>query len=70
MSKNDISLPTNRAFVIQLQAISGGSEISHGGRVEHLASGKATRFPDENELWAFIDSVLATECYDQRKPER
>ena len=69
MSEKDVSLPTNRAFVIQLQASSGASEVVHRGRVEHLASGRAMHFADEDELWAFVDSVLATECSDQSEPE-
>jgi hypothetical protein len=69
MSENDVSLPANRAFVIQLQANSRASEFTHRGRVEHIASGRAMRFPDESELWAFVDSMLATECSGQRKPE-
>ena len=69
MVKNDVSLPTNRAFVIQLQVSSGISEGVHRGRVEHLASGQAIRFPDEDELWAFIDSVLATESPEPSQPE-
>ena len=69
MSKHNVSLPTNRAFVIQLRASSGESEIGHRGRVEHLASGQATRFADEDELWAFVDRVLTTECSTQSEPE-
>ena len=69
MSENDVSLPANRAFVIQLQARSGASEGDHRGRVEHLASGRATHFADERQLWAFVGSVLATECSDQSEPE-
>jgi hypothetical protein len=69
MVKDDVSLPTNLAFVIQLQASSGVSKDVHRGRVEHLASGRAKRFPDEDELWAFIDSVLATECPESSQPE-
>ena len=65
MSENDVSLPTNRAFVIQLRASSGVSEVAHRGRVEHLASGQAMRFSDEDELWAFVDGVLATEGSEQ-----
>ena len=60
-SGKDVPLPTNRAFVIQLQASSGASEVAHRGRVEHLASGRAVRFADEGEFWAFVDGVLATE---------
>jgi len=64
----NVSLPANRAFVIQLQAISGASEVGHRGRVEHVASGRAMHFADEDELWAFVDSVLATRCSGQSEP--
>ena len=60
MSEKDVSLPSNRAFVIQLQSNSEASEVRHRGRVEHLASGEAMHFAEEDELWAFVDSVLAT----------
>ena len=69
MSEKEVSLPTNLAFVIQLQASSAATEVGHRGRVEHLASGRAMRFADEDELWAFFDNVLATECSEQREPE-
>ena len=68
MSKKDVSLPTNRAFVIQLRASSGASEVRHRGRVEHLVSGQARRFTDEDELWAFVDSVLEAERPEQSEP--
>jgi len=70
MSKNDVSLPSNRAFVIQLHGNSVVSRVRHRGRVEHLASGRATHFPDEDEFWAFVDGVLSTECTDKSNPER
>jgi len=60
MSEKDISLPANRAFVIQLPASSGTSGVGHRGRVEHIASGRAMHFTDEDELWSFVDSVLAS----------
>jgi len=69
MSEKDVSLPTNRAFVIQLQANSEVSLVAHRGRVEHLASGRATHFPDEHELWAFIDSVVEKERSEQSQAE-
>ena len=68
MSKKDVSLPTNRAFAIQLRASSGVSEVRHRGRVEHLASGQATRFADEDELWAFVDRILAAERPERSEP--
>ena len=70
MTKNDVSLPSNRAFVIQLQANSVATKFHHRGRIEHLASGRAMHFPDEDELWEFIDGVLATECGGKSDPER
>jgi len=69
MSGKDVSLPTNLAFVIQLQASSVASGVGHRGRVEHLATGHTMRFTDDDELWAFVDSVLATERSGQSKPE-
>jgi len=70
MNKNDVSLPSNRAFVIQLHGNSMASRLRHQGRVEHLASGRATHFPDEDQLWEFVDSVLSTECGGKSDPER
>jgi hypothetical protein len=59
MPETDDRLPADRAFVIQLQVSPEESERGPRGRVEHLASGQATRFVDEEELWTFVDSVLA-----------
>ena len=67
--KNVVSLPANRAFVVQLQANSGTSRVRHRGRVEHLASGGASRFADEDEFWTFVDSVLATQCSENNERE-
>ena len=69
MSEKDVTLPANRAFVIQLRASSGASELGHRGRAEHLASGRATHFADDDELWAFVDSMLATQRSDQSEAE-
>ena len=68
MHEEDAFLPTNRAFVLQLEASSGASEGGHRGRVEHLASGRATHFAGKEELWAFVDSVVAT--VPSRAPKR
>ncbi len=58
MSETTRPLPANRAFVIQLRAGTAESEIRHRGRVEHLSSGQAAHFANEDELWAFVDGVL------------
>jgi len=69
MSRPNGPLPSNRAFVVQLRAETGESEIRHRGRVEHLASGQAARFAGEDELWTFVDSVL-TEVVESSAAER
>ena len=44
MSEKDVSLPANRAFVIQLQASSGASEVRHGELGEEQAPDELQRF--------------------------
>lgn len=53
-----IPLPTDHAFVLQLQVSHGRPESCRAGRVEHLATGEATRFTTTTELWDFVDEVL------------
>ena len=53
-----IPLPTDHAFVLQLQETHGRPGTCRAGRVEHLASGKATRFATTAELWDFVDKAL------------
>jgi len=59
-------LPTDHVFVLQLQESHGRPEICRAGRVEHLATGEATRFTTTTELWDFVDKVL-TEVARGRK---
>ena len=68
MVKKDVSLPSNRAFVIQLYGNSTASRVHHRGRVEHLTSGQATHFADDDEFWAFVDSVVTTRSPNQSDP--
>jgi hypothetical protein len=58
-------LRTDHVFVLQLQESSGCSGSCRAGRVEHLASGEATKFTTTTELWDFVDEVL-TEVADRR----
>ena len=51
-------LPTDHAFVLQLQKCPAGAEAFRCGRVEHLATGQAASFTTQAELWDFIDEVL------------
>jgi hypothetical protein len=54
-----LPLPSDHAFVLQLQESHGRPETCRAGRVEHLASGEARRFTSAAELWDFVDDVLA-----------
>ena len=53
-----IPMRADHAFVLQLQESQGRPETCHAGRVEHLATGEATRFTTTTELWDFVDKVL------------
>jgi len=58
MSEQVDPLPTDHVFVLQLQDSHGRPGTCRAGRVEHLASGEATRFATTAELWDFVDTVL------------
>ena len=53
------SLPTQRAFVVQLH---GESKLAKGqfkGRVEHIVSGQSAHFSSMKALKAFMRQVLS-----------
>ena len=57
---NKPSLPTNRAFAVQLHA---DAQMEHGeftGRVEHVVSMRATHFHSLEELGVFILQIVTT----------
>ena len=61
MPGNQPSLPSNRAFVIQLR---GDIDVEHGecrGRVEHLVSAQATHFNSIEELMTFIVRIVTAQ---------
>lgn len=58
MTKNQPSLPANRAFVVQLHAEAAVEQGHFKGRVEHLVSMHATHFSSLEELVTFIVQVL------------
>ena len=60
-------LPTDHAFVLHLQKSQGGAEACRRGRVEHLATGQATRFTTTAELWDFVDEVLTEHARNERE---
>ena len=61
---SQVSLPTNRAFVVQVRAQPTDAPLSWEGRVEHLVSGQVARFHSSEELLAFMRRVL-TEVQEQ-----
>jgi hypothetical protein len=67
MTEPILPLPSDHAFVLQLQEGHGRSGTCRAGRVEHLASGEAMRFTSEAELWDFVDKVL-TQLTRKPKP--
>lgn len=59
-------LPVGRAFVVQIEA---GADLATGrlvGRVEHVVSGRATRFRSLRQLVEFMDG--ATAMAERRSP--
>jgi hypothetical protein len=59
-STNKPSLPTNRAFVVQLHADAQVEQEEFRGRVEHIVSMLATHFHSLEELTAFMVRVVTT----------
>ena len=54
------SLPTNRAFVVQLHAEAEVTQGKFKGRVEHIVSMRATHFDTLEELVTFIVQAVTT----------
>jgi hypothetical protein len=55
------SLPVRRAFVVQFRAEATLEPGGFTGRVEHVMSGKATRFSSVEKLLTFFVRVLSQE---------
>jgi hypothetical protein len=61
MRKDQPSLPTNRAFVVQLHADAQPEQGNFKGRVEHIVSMKAEHFNSVADLVAFLTRTLVTQ---------
>jgi hypothetical protein len=57
-ARDQPSLPTQRAFVVQLHAESKIEKGQFKGRVEHIVSGQSTHFSTIKALKAFMHRVL------------
>jgi hypothetical protein len=53
-------LSPQRAFVVQFRDEMDATSPRFSGRVEHLVSGRATRFHSPEELQAFFITILST----------
>lgn len=56
----EASLPPDAAFVLQLRSDTDVERGTIAGRVEHVASGRATRFSTIDELLSFIGRTLGS----------
>ena len=54
------TLPTDRAFVVQVHADAAVGKAQLWGRVEHIVSGRSTRFQSVEELVIFMVQVLTS----------
>ena len=59
-SSNKPSLPTNRAFVVQLHTDAQVEQGEFRGRVEHYVSMRAKHFSSLEELTAFMVQMVTT----------
>jgi hypothetical protein len=64
MPRNKPSLPSDRAFVVQLRWDAAVEQGDFRGRVEHLVSMQAAHFESVEELMAFIARVVAAQRAD------
>jgi hypothetical protein len=64
MPKNKPSLPSDRAFVVQLRWDAAVEQEDFRGRVEHINSMQAARFESVEELLAFIARVVVAQRAD------
>jgi hypothetical protein len=59
MEPEEIRMSTQRAFVIQFGPRPPGSPEWFAGKVEHVATGEATRFASPQELLDFLFRLMA-----------
>jgi hypothetical protein len=57
-ARDQPSLPTHQAFVVQLHAESKIEKGQFKGKVEHIVSGQSTHFSSMKALKAFMHRVL------------
>ncbi len=63
-----VTLPANRAFVVQFEGAPAGQAAPLAGRVEHIVSSHRARFASWEELQRFIEQELARLEASSRSP--
>ena len=61
--KENVALPTNRAFVLQFRR-DGDNGNRYAGRIEHIESGRVEYFYSTEEMCAKLKAILS-----QKKPD-
>jgi len=56
--KNEVVLPSNRAFVLQFRQGDDGSGGCYAGRIEHIESGRVDFFYSTEEMCAMLKAIL------------
>jgi hypothetical protein len=56
--KDEVPLPSDRAFVLQFKPATENGGCSYAGRVEHIASGRVEIFYSTEELCAKLKVIL------------
>ena len=64
VTKQQPSLPAQRAFVVQLHADAQPEKGQFSGRVEHIVSYQSAHFASVEELTAFMVRVLTVDTHD------
>jgi hypothetical protein len=65
-SRQQSSLPTNRAFVLQFRTDADIEQGRFDGRIEHVVSGQTTLFHSLEELMQFLSQVLSLASRQQQ----
>jgi len=64
VTKQQPSLPAQRAFVVQLHADAQPEKGQFSGRVEHIVSYQSAHFASVEELTAFMVRVLTADTHN------
>jgi len=58
-SKDEVTLPTDRAFVLQFKRDVDNGGSHYAGRIEHIESGRVELFYSTEEMCAKLKAILS-----------